>query len=381
MGMAFAGCQSHAEPARVALAPTASSQVSAQDIPAPTATIAPSPTPTVTASSTPTPTLTPTQTPTATPTPLPQAIQLTTGGCCTQLFWSPNSQQVRFIDKPGNESPVGIWGVPVAEPQTKPILVSERLELSSAQPDYLVETNGDTTTIERLADGERWTVPAEGRNVSFSPNRTRIAWAATNSDLPPEEQVTTIWVSGLDGLDARQVKTLPRGGLSGWISEDALLISGRESLQARESWIAALSLADGSMTELARAERLRSPLLSPSGEWLVYYTTFDADPSKNGLWLVRTDGSDRRQLDREIFGAYQWRKCSGDCGPDDAQRASTDRPVRSQRGFSPFFGARSGHRQRTRTDNSRYYPLQDRQRRLASLTRRSLRSLRREQRS
>ena len=270
----------------------------------------------MTASPTPTPIPTPTQVPTATPTPLPQAIQLTTDGCCTQPFWSPNSQQVRFIDKPGNESAVGIWGVPVAEPQTKPILVSERLELSSAQPDYLVETSGDTTTIERLADGERWTVPAGGRNVSFSPDRTRIAWATNNSDLPPEEQVTTIWVSGLDGLDARQVKTLPRGGLSGWISEDALLISGRESLQARESWLAALSLADGSITELARAERLRSPLLSPSGEWLVYYTTFDADPSKNGLWLVRTDGSDRRQLDRELFGAYQWRKCSGDCGPD-----------------------------------------------------------------
>ena len=55
-------------------------------------------------------------------------------------------------------------------------------------------------------------------------------------------------------------------------------------------------------------------MLSPSGQWIVYYITFDADPSKNGLWLVRTDGSERRQLDREVFGAYQWREgARGQC--------------------------------------------------------------------
>ncbi len=96
-----------------------------------------------------------------------------------------------------------------------------------------------------------------------------------------------------------------------------LLVSGRESLQAREQAISALSLADGSVTELARAERLRGQVLSPSGQWIVYYITFDDDPAQNGLWLVSTDGSQRTRLDSALFGAYQWRGCPGQCGPED----------------------------------------------------------------
>jgi Tol biopolymer transport system component len=62
---------------------------------------------------------------------------------------------------------------------------------------------------------------------------------------------------------------------------------------------------------------LRSALLSPSGQWLAYYNTFGPDPSPNGLWLISTDGSQRIQLDRELFGAYQWRGCSDECSPDE----------------------------------------------------------------
>ncbi len=150
-----------------------------------------------------------------------------------------------------------------------------------------------------------------------SPDRNRIAWSITKADLPPERQVAAIWLANLDGSDARQVATLPRGGVSGWISDDVLLVSGRESLQAREQAISALSLADGSVTELARAERLRGQVLSPSGQWIVYYITFDDDPAQNGLWLVSTDGSQRTRFDSALFGAYQWRGCPGQCGPED----------------------------------------------------------------
>ena len=312
----LAGCQGERQPPIVApsLTPNTVAQA-ATEAPtlAPTATPDPSPTPTAT----PEPTATATPTATPTPTALPQAIRLTTGGCCTQPFWSPDSQEVRFIDKPAGETPAGIWSVPLENPLTEPVLLTERIELSMAGPDFLVETSGNTTVIERLADGERWTVPAQGRTVRVSPGRNRIAWSITNADLEPERQVAAIWLANLDGSDARQVATLPRGGVSGWISDDVLLVSGRESLQAREQAISALSLADGSVTELARAERLRGQVLSPSGQWIVYYITFDDDPAQNGLWLVSTDGSQRTRLDSALFGAYQWRGCPGQCGPED----------------------------------------------------------------
>lgn len=291
----------------------------AGEAPSPAATQTPTPAPEPTA--TPTPAQTPvpmaTATQTATPEPPPQAVQLTTGGCCTQPFWSPDAQEVRFIDKPAADQPVGIWGVPIAEPLAAPQFVTERLEESAASPRYLIETGGDTTVIERRSDGERWTVPAGGRNVLISPDETRIAWAVTNSDAPSSQQVTTLWLANLDGSAAQQVATLPRGGLSGWIADDTLLMSSRDSQESREQVLSALSLADGSRTELARAERLRGQVLSPSGGWLVYYITFDPDPAQNGLWVVSTDGRQSIQLGDDLFGSYQWRPCVERCSAED----------------------------------------------------------------
>ena len=316
---ALAACNNESRPPDASVTATATSvevaAVAAQ--PSPSATDTATLTPTTEPTATPTTTPTSTPTPTATPTPAPQAIQLTTGGCCTQPFWSPDSQQVRFIDKPAADQPVGIWGVSVDAPQTAPEFVTDRLEESTASPDYLIETNGDTTVIERRADGQRWTVPAGGRTVYISPDETRIAWAVTNSDAPSSNQVSALWLANLDGSDAQQIATLPRGGLSGWISNDVLFISSRESLDSRQQILYALSVSDGTRTELARAERMRGQSLSPSGAWLVYYVTFDSDPSKNGIWLVSTDGSQSMVLDHDLFGAYQWRNCPDGCTPEE----------------------------------------------------------------
>ena len=226
----------------------------------------PTATPTRTVTPTPVPTLTPTSTPT--PTAAPTPVRLTAGGCCTQPFWSSDSRQVRFIDRPGTGSPLGIWGVSVDAPGDDPVLVTERVEESLARGDYLVEAGGVTTTIRRLSDGKSWPVnAARGRNVLLSPDQRRIAWSITNDDLPPDKQVAAVWVANLDGSGARQVASLRRGSLSGWISEDALMVSGRENAGGGEQVLSVLVLADATLTELARApigcavpcSRLRAP--------------------------------------------------------------------------------------------------------------------------
>ena len=63
---------------------------------------------------------------------------------------------------------------------------------------------------------------------------------------------------------------------------------------------------------------MRSPSLSPSGQWIAYYVTFAADVDQNGLWLVRSDGSERQAVPDDLFGAYQWRSCppGGECPPE-----------------------------------------------------------------
>lgn len=291
-------------------------------LPAATATLPPTALPTATATPEP-PTATP-EPPTATPEPTQrpvsvraaagQPIQLTGNGCCTQPFWSPDGQQVRFIDKPAADQPVGIWGVNIAAPLSAAQFVTDRLAESSASPLFIIETGGDATIIERRATGERWTVAAaQGRNVQISPDQARIAWTITNSDAPSSDQVTAIWIADLDGGNARQIATLPRGGLSGWINNDTLLISGRDSQTAREQVVSTYSLVDGARVELIRSERLRGTSLSPSGQWLIYYLAFDPDRSLNGLWLTSADGTQTTHLDDALFGSYQWRPCGERC--------------------------------------------------------------------
>jgi hypothetical protein len=198
---------------------------------------------------------------------------------------------VRFIDRPPGDTRVGIWGVKVTASPAAPEFVTARLEDSLATGGYLVETTENTTTIERLSDGERWTVPARGRSVRISPGQKRIAWSEGNDDLPPDRQVTAIWIANLDGSEPRKVVTLRRGGLSGWISDDILLVNGRESANAPDQVLWALPLDGSPQVELARAERLRGPLLSPSGAWVAYYVTFDADPLATGCgWPTRGGG-------------------------------------------------------------------------------------------
>jgi len=52
---------------------------------------------------------------------------------------------------------------------------------------------------------------------------------------------------------------------------------------------------------------LRAGPLSRDGTWLAYMVTMDKDQTRNGLWLVRTDGTVQHKLAPNMFGAFQWR--------------------------------------------------------------------------
>jgi Tol biopolymer transport system component len=236
--------------------------------------------------------------------------QLTTGGCCTQPFWSPDGTEVRYIDRPPGGK-LGIYAVSPEKSGAAPQLVSERVEDSRIVGPYRVETAKNSTVLVRLSDGKAFRVPAQGRNVHFSPDFKRIAWSISNESPNPEQQVAAIWTASVDGTNAKRVAQLRRGGVGGWISNDALLVNGQENKTGGVQILWALNLADGKLRELARAERLRSALLSPSGRWVAYYTTFDRETS-NGLWLVDTRGGAPKALPKEAFGAYQWRAGESD---------------------------------------------------------------------
>jgi hypothetical protein len=232
--------------------------------------------------------------------------QLTTGGCCPGPFWSGDSQQVLYIDKPNATAPVGIYGVDISEPQM-PQLVSPRIAHYAQGMSLLIELEPGSTTIERVSDEERWTVPAGGAPVTISPNQVRVAWQEGNTGSPFGSGATRIKVADFDGTGEQSVAAVNRGSVSGWLSDDVLLLTARSTSGTLERVLYSLSVPSGELTELARAENLRGQTPSPDGAWVAYYVAPNPDPSENGLWLIRSDGSEQTQVPPELFGAYQWR--------------------------------------------------------------------------
>ena len=237
-----------------------------------------------------------------------QLTQLTTDGCCTSPFWSTDSQQVLYIDKPGDTSPVGIYGVDTAQPQQEK-LVTSRIALYTEGMSFVIDLQPGSTTLERVSDGERWTVPANSAAVSISPNQARIAWTESTGSRGSSSRTgtTRIWVADLDGSNEQMIATVSGGSISGWISDDVLLVNGRNAPGTLERILYRLPIASGELTELARAENLRGQSLSPDGAWLAYQVTFNVDEGRNGLWLMKTDGSEQFRAPSELFGDYQWR--------------------------------------------------------------------------
>ncbi|OGO36746.1 MAG: hypothetical protein A2W35_04750 [Chloroflexi bacterium RBG_16_57_11] len=243
-----------------------------------------------------------------TPNPVPVLRPLTAGGCCAQPFWSPDSQQVLFIDRPSPDAPTGLWGVDLQG--GVPQFVSDRLGIYSTDMQLRAFPEAGQTVVERLSDGQRWIIPSGGRAISFSNNGQLVAWIAGQAGSTSNAAPRQIWVSQVDGTQTRQVYEAAGGSLTGWLPDGRLMISQRLPAPETGQALMALTLPADSNTppilaELARGERIRGTSISPDGRWLAYLVTLSADPEQNGIWLVNTQSGEKRRL--EFFGAYRWR--------------------------------------------------------------------------
>ncbi len=282
IGLVAAGCGS----SRLSAAPVAST---------PPASPTPEPTAAIPA---------PTRTPSPSPTPRPRLWPLTNNGCCVQPFWSPDGREVWFLDRPDPEAPAGIWGLPLTG--GAPRLVTTQLGVFS--PDYRRRAypEGGQTVIEDLETGERWIAPSGGRAVVFSPDGEWIAWEVSAGEAPSlERRVTILWISRVDGREARPVLQLTGGGFAGWFPDGRRVLVITREASGANPFLAVVDLRNGSLRPIAQGERLRGAQISPEGGWVVYQSLFGADPAQNGLWVVRADGTGSRQL--SVFGAYRWR--------------------------------------------------------------------------
>lgn len=247
-------------------------------------------------------------TPTETRAPQPTAtraeiLRLTTGGCCTQPFFSPDSAHVLFLDRPSEDAPSGLWGVPLEGGE--PSFVTDRLGVYSSDMQFRAFPQGSGVVVERISDGQRWNIANGGRAVTFSPDGERIAWTAGQNGPPYDTAQRKVWISAVDGTGAVDVVTVYGGGFLEWFPDGRILVSGRMSPDEEGVAYWVVDPQSGEARELVRAKRLRGARLSPGGAWLAYMVAFTEDIDENGLWVVHTETGQRSRVIQ--FGAYQWR--------------------------------------------------------------------------
>lgn len=225
--------------------------------------------------------------------------RLTTGGCCVNPLWSPDSSTVLFLDKPTPQSPVALYGVSVLQPGTpKPVLPVAYYNKNFT---YAL-LPGRPSLIERLSDGQRFYLNTQGGNAVWSPSSQRLAWNTTELEGNFDRRRSDIWVAPLGGTPKR-VATVFGGGLTGWLDEETLLLTGKRTPEDALRNLETLHLPTGERRVLSRAMALRSILPSPDGRWMVYYVAFDR-PERNGLFVVSRKG-EKHKL--SWFGSYRWR--------------------------------------------------------------------------
>jgi len=272
--------------------------------------VAPTATPTPANTATPLPSSTPSATPSPSPspTPRPQLRQLASGGCCVQPFFSPDSRQVLFIDKPGPNAPTGIYGLDLAKPQATPVLVNETIGFRSADRTIVATIEGDLVRFENERSGQSWTVDTGGNWPRFGPDGSKILWEARDREGPYDRRRSDIWLADLDGSNPQRLLSVTGGGFSGWLPDgEHILLLDRQDPTQEERTLVLYNLVSKQRTNLVTERRLRGIDISSGGSWIAYFLTFADEPDKNGIWVVSSDGSTRKKLDTPGFGAYRWR--------------------------------------------------------------------------
>jgi hypothetical protein len=230
--------------------------------------------------------------------------RLSQGGCCPYAGWSSDSEWILFLDGKSDEVVPGLYSL--SRDGGKASLLTSRYGVFSEDWSLVAYPDEGQVYVERWADGTRWSIPSNGRRIYFSKDNSRVAWEyGSQSIQSPDRRQTQIWISALNGEGARELVTIHGGDFVGWVGgSEAILVTGRLS-PPDPAGIWKIDTATGMGRLLFEAEKTRSLSISPSGEWIAFIIAFEGNPTRNGIWVLKTDGSFVDRL--PVFGTYRWR--------------------------------------------------------------------------
>ncbi len=197
----------------------------------------------------------------------------------------------------------------------QPLEGSPREYLQPAPPDLRspdgsisIRHDNGTMQITRRSDGTTYEVATGGPYPAVSPDGTRLLWEVVYGEIVPgtSNPGMRVWISDLDGSNARLVYTMS-GGYTQWLDDHRLLIARRiQYTPETRLFIMDVNATTPEPELLGSYQNLRDLQIAPGGQHIAFYLPFQEDPSASGVYVQRTEaGSPMRKL--PFFGAYRWR--------------------------------------------------------------------------
>ncbi|MFK7601771.1 TolB family protein [Deinococcus sp. SM5_A1] len=224
------------------------------------------------------------------------------GECCPGTVWTPDSKALLFLDGPPARASTGFYEVAATGGEVTRRFSS--IAYFSPKLRWAVRPgSGEATVLERLADGKRFTLPTYGADVTWNDAEDGLAYTRSDTSGNYDRRATRVYVADAFG-SPRNVATLYGGGVSGWVDDDTLLLSGKSAPGNRDRELFTLNIRSGAKKTLRTALGFRGISLSPDGARVLYTISFDS-AARNGLWLQNTAGSTPTEIND--YGAYRWR--------------------------------------------------------------------------
>jgi hypothetical protein len=225
-------------------------------------------------------------------------------GCCPLFWWHPtDAGRLYTLDgSSGQIATITEWNMDNSALSTL-IGQSPPPVLSPDGSHQIIYADGQAS-IRRLSDNAEWVVQTSGAVPAISADNSRLLWLIRYGESVPGARppLVEVWVSDLDGQNARQV-VVEEGIGARWLDSSRLLLSTSERTLTT---LTIYDTNDSSSYELGTWDRVRGVSVAPGGGKLMFYRNFQADPNENGVYMMDTQpGAQPQKL--PWFGGWRWR--------------------------------------------------------------------------
>jgi hypothetical protein len=212
-----------------------------------------------------------------------------------------------FLDKPRPDAQTGIYAVPLNAPLSEPVFINAHPGPYSRDMELGADIEAGQTVVKRFSDGKKWVIPNERRNVIFSPDNKYILWSLAEPVGNFDVRRSDIYLAASDGTGAKVIATRYGGGFQAWLNNGKqIILSGKLKRNDPATYFSLINIDDGSVRDLAEADRARGVVVSPNDAWMLYFVAQSRDEKKNGTYVISLKTPNAKPIYLEGYGSYRW---------------------------------------------------------------------------